>query len=71
MIDPFSSDKVKKPHLQIAGKPIVTAEKKYSNQVRLLSGDWLTVPAQVKDKYKFLRVLSSMTHTPFEVKIIG
>ncbi len=64
-------DKVKKTRLQIAGKPIVTSEKKYSNQVRLLSGDWLTVPAQVKDKYKFLRVLSSMTHTPFEVKIIG
>ncbi len=63
-------DKVKKTHLQIAGKPIVTSEKKYSNQVRLLSGEWLTVPSQAKDKYKILRVLSSMTHTPYEVKII-
>ncbi len=63
-------DKVKNTHLQIAGKPIVTQEKKYNNQVRLLSGDWLTVPLQTKDKYKILRVLSSMTHTPYEVKII-
>ncbi len=64
-------DNVKKTHLQISGKPIVTSEKKYSNQVQLLSGDWLTVPSQAKDKYKILRVLSSLTHTPYEVKIIN
>lgn len=63
-------DKVKKTHLQIAGKSIVTPEKKYNNQMRLLTGEWLTVPTQAKDKYKILRVLSSMTHTPYEVKII-
>ncbi len=63
-------DKVKRTHLQIAGKPIITFEKKYNNQVRLPSGEWLTIPSQVKDKYKMLRVLSSMTHTPYEVKII-
>ena len=63
-------DKVKKTHLQIAGKPIVTSEKKYNNQVQVLSGEWVTVPSTVKDKYKILRVLSSMTRTPYEVKII-
>ncbi len=63
-------DKVKKTRLQIGGKTIVTQEKKYNNQVRLLTGEWLTVPFQTKDKYKILRVLSSMTHTPYEVKII-
>lgn len=64
-------DKVRKTNLRIADKPIVTSEKKYSSQVRLLSGEWLTVPPQIKDKYKILRVLSSMTHTPFDVKILS
>ena len=63
-------DKVRKTRLQIAGKPVITTERKYSNQVQVLSGEWVTVPSTVKDKYKILRVLSSMTGTPYEVKII-
>ncbi len=63
-------DKVKKTHLQISGKPIIAPERKYNNQVQLFSGSWLTVPPQIKDKYKILRILSSMTHTPYEVKIL-
>lgn len=63
-------DKVKKTHLQIGGKPIITLEKRYNNQVCILTGEWLTVPPQVKDKYKILRMLSSITRTPYEVKIV-
>ena len=44
--------------------------KKYGNQVQIAESRWLTAPASVKDKYKILRILSSMTRTPFEVKIL-
>ena len=63
-------DKVKKTNLQVAGKPIIAKERKSTSQIQLSTGEWLAVPTQVKDKYKILKVISSMTHTPFEVKII-
>jgi len=63
-------DKVKKTNLQIAGKPIIAKERKSTSQIQLSTGEWLAVPPQAKDKYKILKVISSMTHIPFEVKII-
>ena len=63
-------DKVEKTKLKIGGNPITTTVKRYNNQVQLSPEKWLTVPSSVKDKYKILRILSAMTHTPFEVKII-
>ena len=63
-------DKVKQTNIQVAGKEIVTSYKKYNGQIQLPSQEWLTMPPHDKNKYKILRVLSSMTHTPFEVKII-
>ena len=63
-------DKVKKTNLQITGRPIIAKERKSTSQIQLSTGEWLAVPTQVKDKYKILKVISPMTHTPFEVKII-
>lgn len=63
-------EKVDKTNLKIGGNQITTSIKKYSNQVQLSQSKWLTVPATVRDKYKILRVLSAMTRTPFEVKIL-
>lgn len=63
-------EKVAKTSLKIGGNQITTSTKKYNNQVQISPSTWLTVPATVKDKYKILRVLSSMTRTPFEVKIL-
>lgn len=63
-------EKVKKTNLQIAGKPIIAKEITSTSQIQLSTGEWLAVPPQAKDKYKILKVISSMTHTPFEVKII-
>ena len=63
-------ERIKKTNIKIGGSPITTPHKKYNGQVKLDSGEWLTVPVTVKDKYKILRVISSLTHEPFEVKII-
>lgn len=63
-------DKVRKANLQITGKPIIAKERKSTSQIQLSTGEWLAVPQQAKEKYKVLKVISSMTHTPFEVKII-
>ena len=63
-------DKVRKTNLQITGKPIIAKERKSTSQIQLSTGEWLSVPPQVKDKYKILKIISSMTHTPFEVKIM-
>lgn len=63
-------DKVRKTNLQITGKAIIAKERKSTSQIRLSTGEWLSVPPQVKEKYKILKIISSMTHTPFEVKII-
>ena len=63
-------ERIKKINIKIGGCPITTPHKKYNGQVKLDSGEWLTVPVTVKDKYKILRVISSLTHEPFEVRII-
>lgn len=63
-------ERIKKTNIKIGGCPITTSHKKYNGQVKLDSGEWLTIPVTVKDKYKILRVISSLTHEPFEVRII-
>ena len=63
-------ERIKKTNIKIGGNPFTTQDKKYNGQVKLDSGEWLTVPVTVKDKYKILRVMSSLTHETFEVKII-
>ena len=68
-IEHIGFDKVKKTGLQFAGKQIVTPVKSYNCQTQMPTGEWLTVPPQAKDKYKMLRVISSITHTPFDVRI--
>lgn len=68
-IEHIGFDKVKKTGLQFAGKHIVTPVKSYNCQTQMPTGEWLTVPPQAKDKYKMLRVISSITHTPFDVRI--
>lgn len=45
--------------LMTLGKEIVTRFKKYSNQVDLGNGMWLTVPSQTKDKIRVLESVSS------------
>ena len=69
-INAIGLERIKKTNIKIGGSPITTPHKKYNGQVKLESGEWLTVPVTVKDKYKILRVISSLTHEPFEVKII-
>ena len=70
VINHIGLERIKKTNIKIGGSPITTPHKKYNGQVKLDSGEWLTVPATVKDKYKILRVISSLTHEPFEVRII-
>ncbi len=62
--------KVKKTGIKFGKFPIVTNAKMANNQIETSTGEWLTVPTQAKDKYKILKVISSMTHTPMEIKIM-
>lgn len=70
VINHIGLERIKKTNIKIGGSHITTPHKKYNGQVKLDSGEWLTVPVTVKDKYKILRVISSLTHEPFEVRII-
>lgn len=70
VVEHIGVDKVKKTGIKVGKFPIVTSGKKANNQIETSTGEWLTVPTQAKDKYKILRVISSMTHTPMEIKII-
>lgn len=70
VVEHIGVDKVKKTGILVGKFPIVTAGKKANNQTETSTGEWLTVPTQIKDKYKILRVISSMTHTPMEIKVI-
>lgn len=65
----IGTDKIEKTNLRFAGRKLITATKQYPSQTSLPDGKWLTIPNTTKDKYKMLKIISSMTHTPFEVEI--
>ncbi len=70
VINHITIEKVEKTNLKIGGNPITTPIKRYNNQVQLSANKWLTVPSTVKNKCKILRIISALTCTPFEVKIV-
>ena len=70
VVEYIGIDKVKKTNIKAGRFPIITSSKVANNQIETSTGEWLTVPTLVKDKYKVLRVVSSMTHNPMEIKII-
>lgn len=70
VVEMIGTQKIKQTNLNIGGKPIITSSQRFHSQVQLKSGEWLTVPGHTKDRYKILRVISSMTHIPFDIKII-
>ena len=70
VINHITIEKVEKTNLKIGGNPITTPIKRYNNQVQLSANKWLTVPPAIKDKCKILRIISALTHTPFDVRIV-
>ena len=68
-IEHIGLDKVKKIDIKFGMKRILTPLKMYNGQTQLSSGEWLSLPRLMKDAYKMLKVISSMTHTPLELRI--
>lgn len=69
-VEYVGADKVSKINLHIAGRDLVTPTQKYAGQMQLSNSKWLSIPNTTKDKYKIVKVISSMTHTNCEVTII-
>lgn len=70
VVEEIGVGNVKKTNIKVGKFAIITPNKAANNQIQTSTGEWLTVPTLAKDKYKVLRVISSMTHTPMEIKII-
>ncbi len=70
VVEHIGIDKVKRTNLIVLGsKRIITLTKCSNDQVQLHTGEWLTIPSQIKDKIKALRVMSSLTRVKFDVSI--
>ncbi len=54
----------------ILGKDIITRYQKYTNQIELEKGTWLTIPGQTKDKIKVLKGLSKKLKLNLEISSI-
>lgn len=65
----IGTEKIENTNLRFSGRKLITATKQYPSQTCLPEGKWLTIPNTTKDKYKMLKIISSMTHIPFEVEI--
>lgn len=52
------------------GKEIVTRFQKYSNQIEVEKGTWLTIPNQTKEKIKVLEGMSSKLRLNLEISTI-
>lgn len=66
----IGADMLQRKGLELGGKPLFTASNIYSGQVELSKHQWLTVPAQTKDKAKWLKMIATMTRVKIEVSII-
>lgn len=69
-VEYIGADKVSRINLSMGGKSIVTPVQRYNGQVQISNGKWLTVPNTTKDKYKIIKVISSMAHTSCDITII-
>lgn len=65
----IGTEKIEKTNLRFSGRKLITATKQYPSQTCLPDGKWLTIPNTTKDKYKMLKIISSMTRIPLEVEI--
>lgn len=70
MICKIGLDKIARTNLKVGTKRLITSTQQYSNQINVDKGHWLTVPTLCKDQYKILKIVSSMTHTPFKIEIV-
>ena len=55
---------------EVMGKEIVTRFKKYTNQIQIDGGFWITVPGTTKDKIKVFEVIKSRLRIEIETQII-
>ena len=69
-IEYLNIEKVGHANVQVSGKPLITSTKQYTNQEQLKNGRWITIPNSTKDKYRTLRVVSSMLHVNIEITIV-
>ncbi len=69
-VEHIGIDKVKRTNLIVLGsKRIITPSKSSNDQVQLSTGEWLTIPSQIRDKIKVLNVMSLLTRVKFDVSI--
>lgn len=66
----IGSDKIARTNLKAGSKRLITSTQQYSNQVNVGNNCWLTVPTLCKDQYKILKIVSSITRTPFKIEIV-
>ena len=63
-------DEIMRKEIAYSGKPLITLSKQYNGQVEVGKNRWLMIPPQTKDKYKMLRVISSLMRLNLEVNMI-
>ncbi|MBR1941543.1 MAG: hypothetical protein IJ845_09455 [Bacteroidaceae bacterium] len=63
-------EEIQRQGLELGGKKLITTTKMYNNQIEVGPHQWLTVPNQTKDKYKWLRVISAMMHSNMEISLL-
>lgn len=64
-------EKVRQLNLLHGGKPLITHNKQYNNQIHIDSNKWLLVPSATKDKVKLLKVMNIMLHLNMDILFIS
>lgn len=64
-------EKVRQLNLLHGGKPLITHNKQYNNQIQIDSNKWLLVPSATKDKVKLLKVMNIMLHLNMDILFIS
>lgn len=63
-------DVIQRKGIEIAGKQLISLNKRYSNQEEIGSYKWLTIPGTTKEKMKWLKLLALTLHLKLEITTI-
>lgn len=63
-------DELKKKHIELGGKPLISHTDVTKAYTEIEPGTWLAIPSTTKEKAKYLKVIGAFMHIQLEVSII-
>lgn len=69
-IQKIGIEELKRRHIELGGKPLITHVDVTKAYIEIASKTWLAIPSTTKEKAKYLKIIGAFMRIPLEVTII-